>query len=318
MQDDRNDDEPIIATRRARDQPRDEAQPLWCLVLALSAGLAVVALLAWWLLGRPSRDDAPAAQSHSSMPTPQEAGPEEHIEQPPVLPAHDFDSNAHEPAPASPAPIAEPPPGVAQPSIPESIPEVPPDNADQTPAPPAPVSVRFMSPDAQVQIELRDPLASSPPIRSKSGEVIDVAPGTYRVVASGAGLESFEQEVTLDGERPLEYTIELCAEPKREHENLAGRIVEERACASTAQCESMFMVLSEHADQLVKDRAFRTQQCAKWRANAAPDGSWTLDIRCGGATLATTCQIEIAAGACTFAAPPRSTRGTACPRAELK
>ena len=130
--------------------------------------------------------------------------------------------------------------------------------------------------------------------------------------------ETFEQEVTFDGERPLEYIVELCAEHKRERENLAGQVVEERACASTAQCESMFTVLGEHAERLVRDRAFRTQQCAKWRPNAAPDGRWTLNINCGGATLATTCRIEIAEGACTFAEPRRSVRGAACPRAELK
>jgi hypothetical protein len=79
----------------------------------------------------------------------------------------------------------------------------------------------------------------------------------------------------------------------------------------------MFTVLSEHAEQLVKDRAFRTQQCAKWRADAVPEGKWTLNTDCGGATLATTCRIEIAEGACTFAEPPRSVRGTACPRAEV-
>jgi hypothetical protein len=130
-------------------------------------------------------------------------------------------------------------------------------------------------------------------------------------------LETFEQEVTFDGERSLEYTVELCAERKHERENLAGQVVEERACASTAQCESMFMVLGESADQLVKDRAFRTQQCAKWRPEAAPDGRWTLDTKCDGATLATTCRIEIAEGACTFAEPRRSVRGGPCPRTEL-
>jgi hypothetical protein len=80
----------------------------------------------------------------------------------------------------------------------------------------------------------------------------------------------------------------------------------------------MFMVLSEQADQLVRDRAFRTQQCAKWRPNAAPEGKWRLDIKCGGATLATGCRIEIGEGACASAEPPRSARGTACPRAELQ
>jgi hypothetical protein len=175
-----------------------------------------------------------------------------------------------------------------------------------------------MSPDTQVRIELRGPLDSSPPVTSKVGDVVTVAPGTYRVVASGTQLETFELEVRFDGERSVEYAIELCAERKHERESLAGQVVEERACASTAQCESMFTVLSEHAEQLVKDRAFRTQQCAKWRPKAAPYGKWTLDTECDGATLATTCRIEIAEGACTFAEPRRSVRGSACPRAALR
>jgi len=178
--------------------------------------------------------------------------------------------------------------------------------------------VRFISPDAQVRIELRGPLDSSRHLTSKAGDVVTVAPGTYRVVASGSQLETFEQEITLTGERPYEYTVELCAERKHERENLAGQVVEERACASTDQCESMFVVLSEHAEQLVKDHAFRKQQCAKWRPEAAPDGKWTLDAECGGATLATKCRIEISEGACTFAEPRRSVRGAACPRAELE
>jgi hypothetical protein len=321
MHDNRDDYEPIIATRRSREPLREETQPLWRLVLALSGGLAVVVLIAWWLMGRSSSDDAPATDpAQSSAPkNPLEVGPEEHIEQPPAPPARDSATNVHvAQAPAPPAPVAEPAASGEQPATPESIPEVVPGNADQAPAPPAPVSVRFMSPDAEVQIELRGPLDSSPRLRSKAGDVLDVAPGTYRVVASGAELETFEQEVTFNGERPLEYTVELCAERKRERENVAGQVIEERACASTAQCESLFMVLSEHADQLVKDRAFRTQQCTKWRPNAAPDGRWTLDIQCGGATLSTTCRIEIAEGACTFAEPPRSVRGAACPRAQLE
>jgi hypothetical protein len=138
------------------------------------------------------------------------------------------------------------------------------------------------------------------------------------VIASGSQLETFEQEVTFDGEHPLEYTVELCAEREQVRENLAGRAVEERECGTAEQCESMFMVLSEHADQLVQDRDFRMQQCAKWREGATPDGRWTLDIKCGGATLATACRVEIGEGTCTFAAPRRSARGAECPRAELK
>lgn len=242
-----------------------------------------------------------------------------HVEQPVAPPARDAETGAEIPqAPAPPAPATESTADSEQAATPEKIPEVVPDDEAQAPVPPAPVSVRFVSPDAQVRIELHRPLDSSPVLTSKAGDVVAVPPGTYRVVASGTQLETFEQEVTFDGERPLEYTVELCAERKHERENLAGQVVEERACASTEECESMFMVLSEYADQLVKERAFRTQQCGKWRPNAAPEGSWTLNINCGGATLATTCRIEIAEGACTFAEPRRSVRGAACPRAELE
>ena len=48
--------------------------------------------------------------------------------------------------------------------------------------PPAPVSVRFVSPDPQVQIALHRPLDPSPLVTSKAGDVVTVAPGTYRVV----------------------------------------------------------------------------------------------------------------------------------------
>lgn len=317
MHDKRDDYEPIIATRRPREPLREDTQPLWRLVLALGGGLAVAGLLTWWLMGRSSSDGASTnAQSESSAP---EIGPEIHVEQPVAPPARDSETDADiAQAPAPPARAAEPAAGAEQAATPENVPEIIPDNEVQVPVAPAPVSVRFMSPDTQVRIELRGPLDSSSPLTSKVGDVVAVAPGTYRVVASGSQLETFEQEVTFDGERSLEYTVELCTEPKQERENLAGQVVEERACATTAQCESMFMVLSEHADQLVKDRAFRTQQCAKWRPDAAPDGRWTLDTKCDGATLATTCRIEIAEGACTFAAPRRSVRGAACPRAELK
>ena len=105
---------------------------------------------------------------------------------------------------------------------------------------------------------------------------------------------------------PAEYAVELCAQPTQELESLVGRVVEERACASADQCESMFNVLSEDAEERVKDPAFRRQQCAKWRAEALPDGRWTLDTKCDGATLATTCRIEIAQGACTVTGPRRS------------
>lgn len=326
MHDRRDDYEPIIATRPSRVPPRQEAQPLWHVVLALVGGLAVVVLLAWWWMSRPSTDsDATNAQSQGEAP---EALPESHVEQEVLPPARDPEPSTPQ-VPASPAPVAEPErdaePSATQESTPtqESAPDVVPDAPDQedlepiVPPPPTPVSVRLSSPDPQVRIELYRPLDVAPALTSKVGEVVDVQPGTYRVVASGADLRTVEQEVTFDGERPMEYTVELCAEPKRERESLTGQVVESRACSSTEECESMFMILGEYAGELVKERAFRTQQCAKWRPNAAPDGSWTLNINCDGATPATTCRIVIAEGACTLAEPPRSARGTACPRAEL-
>ena len=283
MHDNRDGHEPIIATRRSREPLSEDRQPLWRLMLALGGGLAVVVLIAWWVMSRSSSDDASTtAKSPSSAPEIRpEASTDDHLEQAPVAPARDSETNA--------------------------------DNR-QAPTLPA----RATEPDTQVRIELRGPLESSPPLTSKAGDVVTIAPGTYRVAASGAQLEPFELEVKFDGERPLQYTVELCAKREHERENLAGKIVEERACATTAQCESTFTVLSEHAEQLIKDRAFRTQQCAKWRPKAAPDGKWTLDTQCDGATLATTCRIEIAEGACRFAEPRRSARGSACPRAELK
>jgi hypothetical protein len=300
MHDNRNDHEPIIATRRSREPLREDKQPFWRLILALGGGLAVAVLIVWWVIGRlPSDGVSTTALTESSAP---EIRQEEHIEQAPLPPARDSEMNAD----------------IGQATTPENVPEVAPDNVVQAPVPPAPMSVRFMSPDTQVRIELRGPLDSSPPMMSKVGDVVAVAPGNYRVVASGPQLETFELEVKFNGERSLEYTIELCAERKHERESLAGQVVEERACASTAQCESTFTVLSEHAEQLVKDRAFRAQHCAKWRPRAAPAGKWTLDTKCDGATLATTCRIEVAEGACTFTEPRRSVRGSACPRAALK
>jgi hypothetical protein len=322
MQDNRDDYEPIIATRPSREPAREDTQPLWRLVLVLSGGLAVVILGAWWWMSRSPSDVA-------SIPVQtEEAAPEVRVEQEPAPPATDAEAPPAEvaqapptevaQAPAPPAPPAEPATSPEQTAMPESTPDVPPDNAVPPPSPPAMVSMRLTSPDAHVRFELRGPLDSSPPLTSKVGDVVDLAPGTYRVVASGAQLETLEREIVLTGVSPAEYTVELCAQPKQEVETLAGRIVEERACASTEQCESMFNVLSEHADQLVNDRAFRTQQCAKWRPEAAPDGRWTLDTKCDGATLATTCRIEIARGACTVTEPRRSVRGETCPRAELE
>jgi len=314
MHDNRDDHEPIIATRRSREPLREDKQPLWRLMLALGGGLAVAVLIAWWLVSRSSSDDA-STTSRSESPTPEIRA--EPAPTPP--PARDSETNADiGQAPRLPERAAEAAAGTEQAATPANTPDVASDNVSQAPVPPAPVAVRFKSPDAQVRIELRGPLDSSPPLRAKAGDVVTIAPGTYRVIASGTQLETFELAVKFDGERPLEYTIELCAERKHERQNLAGKVVEERACATTAQCESMFTVLSEHADQLVKDRAFRAQHCAKWRTKAAPEGKWTLDTNCDGATLATTCRIEIAEGACTFVEPRRSVRGAACPRTELK
>lgn len=310
-----DDHDPIIATRRSREPPQEDKQSLWQLMLALGVGVAVVVLGAWWWMNRPSSDGAsPPVQSTSSA---AQNFPEEHIEQTTVPPARDLESNADSgQAPALPAPVAEPA-VVPEPAAAAETPDVGRDNSVQAPVLPAPMSVRFMSPDAQVRIELRATQDSSPAVTSRAGGAVTVTPGTYRVVASGSQLETFEQEVTFNGERALEYTVELCAQQKIERNNLAGRVVEERTCATTAQCESMFTALNEQAEQLVKDRAFRTGQCAKWRAKAAPEGKWTLNTDCGGATLATTCRIEIAEGACTFIEPRRSSRGTACPRVGL-
>lgn len=317
MHDKRDDYEPIIATRRSREPLREDTQPLWRVVLAVGGGLALAILLVWWWMGRSSTDGASTTEQSDRSAA--EIGPEIQVEQELAPPARDSKADAEVAQTlAPPPPAAEPTAGVEQAATPERIPEVVPDTEVPAPAAPVPVSVQFLSPDTQVRFDLHRPPDSSPVLKGRVGEVVAVAPGTYRVVASGAELERFEQEVMFEGERPLEYTVELCAQRKEERESLAGQVIEERACASTAQCESMFMVLSEQADQLVKDRAFRVQQCAKWRANAVPEGSWTLNINCGGATLATTCRIEVAEGACTFAAPRRSVRGAACPRAELK
>jgi len=321
MPDQRDDYEPIIATRPRRSGPqREEAKPLWSLVLALGAALILAIAAGLWFMSRPSNESPATAQTESVT---SETLPEIRVEQPMAPPARDAEPVAAEPAAQTPAQPAEAPEPMTEPVTedapaitPESAPQSEPDNAVQTPAEP-PLSVRFDSPDSQVQFELRGPLESSAPVTSKVGDVVSLLPGTYRVVASGPHLETFEQNVTFDGEQPADYSVELCAERKRERESLAGQVVEERACESTAQCESLFMVLSEQADRLVKDRSFRTQQCGQWRSGASPEGSWTLDIKCGGPTSASTCRIEISQGACEVAEPPRSVRGTACPRAEL-
>jgi hypothetical protein len=321
MKHDHNGDEPIIAERRWREPPRDDAQPLWRLVLALGAGLAVAALIAWWWMNKAS-DGGASKTEPAEVLSPEvrpDAFPEERIEDAPLPPARDLKSDAAAQTPVPPSTASEPAADAKQAATPEAVPEAVPESAAQPPVvTPAPVSVRFTSPDAQVQIELRGPLESSPVVIGKAGAVLDVAPGTYRVVASGSQLETFEQDVTFVGGRPLEYTVELCAERKHQRENLAGQIVEERECVSAAECESLFTILSEHANELVKDRDFRTQQCAKWRPNSVPEGRWTLDINCGGATLASACRVEIREGACTFAEAHRTLRGTACPRVDLK
>src|SRR5688500_18717535 len=212
MHDNRDDYGPIIADRRSREPLREDAQPLWRLVLALSGGVAVVVLLAWWIMGRPSSDGTSTTeQSESSAP---EVLPEEHIEQAPTPPTRDLetkDESAEAPAlpaqPTEPAVAPDPAAAAEQTPTPENIPEVVPDNSVQAPAPSAPVSVRFTSPDAQVRFELRGPLESSPPLTSQAGNVVAVAPGTYRVMASGSELETFEQEVTFDGARSYEYSV---------------------------------------------------------------------------------------------------------------
>lgn len=305
MHDNRDDHEPIIATRRSREPLREDNRPIWRLMPALVGVLAVAGLIAWWLIDRSPGGGASTTERTKNSAA--EIRQKEFMEQAPL-------------PPTLPPRAAKPATDTGQATMSQDKPDVASDKVVQAPVPPAPVqvSVRFMSPDRQVRIELRGPLDSSPPVTSTVGGVVTVAPGTYRVVASGAQLETFELSVKFDGERPLEYTVELCAKRQLERANLAGQVVEERACASTPQCESTFKVLSERADQLVKDRAFRTKQCAQWRPKAAPDGKWTLDTKCDGATLATTCRMEIAEGACTFVEPRRSVRGSACPRAQIK
>ncbi|MFL6550706.1 MAG: hypothetical protein ACJ8OJ_18590, partial [Povalibacter sp.] len=230
--------EPIIATRRSPETQGEDSKPLWPVVLALGGGLAVVILLAWWFMGRSSSDGASTtAQSESAAP---EFGPEIHVEQPAAPPARDSETDTQiAQAPAPPAPAAEPAAAAEQAATPETTPEVVPDTAVQPPVSPAPVQVHFVSPDTQVQFELRGAGESS--LTSKAGDVLAIAPGKYRVMASGTQLEKFEQEVTFDGQGPQEYSVELCAERKHERENFAGQVVDERVCASTAQCESMFL-----------------------------------------------------------------------------
>jgi hypothetical protein len=169
-----------------------------------------------------------------------------------------------------------------------------------------------------VRFELRRAPDQAPFVTSKAGDTIEVPPGAYRVTASGSQLERFERDVTFEGDRELEYAVELCAQPKYDRESLVGRVVEQRKCSSTAECQALFGILSESADDLVRQRDFRMEQCAKWRPGATPEGQWTLNIQCDGAMPETTCGIEIGEGECTHAQPPRSARGGTCPRAEIK
>jgi hypothetical protein len=330
MQDKRDDFEPIIATRPSRQPVRDEPQPIWHIALALVGVVVLVGALAWWWMSRTPVEgvgadpkagstEIPAATEEvvqQVAPPARDPEPPQQVAQPPEAPPSVSSPAAEaEPIPAQPTSETESSP--PQPSVADS-PEAVGNNELPAPATLDTVSVRFVSPDPQVQLELHRLLDTSPPLRVKAGDVVPMAPGPYRVVATGAQLDKFEQEVTFDGEAPVVYMVELCAKREPERQSIAGRVVEERACGSTPECESLFAVLGEYADELVRDREFRSQQCAKWRAEAVPEGSWTLNINCGGASLATTCRIEIAEGACSFAGPRRTARGTACPRAELK
>lgn len=328
MHDRRDDYEPIIAPRRPRYPQRDETQPLWRVVLGLLAVVVAAGAIAWWWIGRSPSDGASTAQSEGAT---SEAFPETEVEQEVIPPARDAETSAEvpqrpsTPQPAAPEPVAEPKAEPEQAIASENVPEVVPENEPapvvpnepEPTVPPTSVAVRFMSPDPQVQFQLRRQGESAAVLTAKAGEVVDVPHGTYRVVVSGAQLEKLEQDVTFDGELPLEYNVELCAQPKYEQGSVAGQVVESRTCASTEECESLFTILGEYADELVRDRTFRTEQCAKWRPGSAPDGSWTLNIRCDGTLPSTTCRIEIAEGSCMHSGPRRSTRGGTCPRAQL-
>jgi hypothetical protein len=327
MQDNRDPYEPIIATRPSRKPDRDDTKPLWPLVLGLAAGVVVVVLAASWFMRRSSNDAASTTAQENGFATEesieirQDDLPEVRLDPAPASapPPNDAGENSDsDPGVASPTAPTEPVATPEQPAPAESTPAAVPDTVSQSPPPPSTTSVTFTSPDPQVRFEVRGPLDTSPHKTVESGQVLALEPGTYRVVASGPQLEALEREIILEGSGAAEYAVELCAQPKQEREQLAGRIVEERACATTQQCESMFSVLSEYAEQLVNDREFRTQQCAKWRPEAAAEGRWTLDTKCDGATPATTCRIEISQGACSITEPRRTIRGDACPRAELK
>jgi hypothetical protein len=330
MQDDHDDYEPIIADRRPRRlQDDDYGQPLWRTVLALAAGVAIIIAIAWWYFERSSSSDVAATPQRSAPEFPVESLEEDRIAQVPE-PVRDVEPEREVEQSPVPPPGFEPSEVVGetgdetvaldaeQETASASTPETAQDEDEETPIVPALLSVRITSPDPQVRVELRGGPDAASAVTNRPGDVIEIAPGSYRLVASGADLEPHEQEVMFQGDRSYELTVELCAEQAYERESLAGQIVEERKCSSTTECETVFMVLSEYADELVKDRAFRLQRCANWRSNAAPEGSWTLNTACGGATLDTTCSIEITQGTCSVALPRRSARGTNCPRVELQ
>lgn len=315
--------EPIIADRRSREPRREEGPPLWRTALAVAAVFAVVIVFVGWWMSRPSSDES--ATSVQQEPAALEPFPETHVEQEVVPPARDPGTAVESPQqPARPAPAPEPeaaaePETAAPPeATAQRAPEVVPESELEPPASPTSISVRFTSPDPQVKFELRGASDRAPLLTSTAGATVEVPPGTYRVTASGARLERFERDVTFEGERALEYAVELCAQRKYDSESLVGRLVEERTCSSTAECQTLFAILSEYADDLVRQREFRTEQCARWRPGAAPRGQWTLNIECDGAMPETTCNIEIGEGECTHAQPLRSTQGGACPRAEIK
>ncbi len=309
---DRHDDdyEPIVAPRRRPRDPRyEEVSPLWRTALTIVAVCALVALLAWWWTDRPSSDE-------------RETSVQQEPAAPVVPPARDPGTPIEQPARAVPVPApefpAEPEDAATPEATAQSASEVVPESDAVPPAQPTPVSVRFTSPDPQVRFELRRASDQAPFSTSNAGDTVEVPPGTYRLTASGAQFERIERDMTFEGERALECAVELCAQRKYDRESLVGQLVEERKCSSTAECQSLFGILSESADDLVRQRDFRTEQCAKWRPGATPEGQWTLNVQCDGAMPETTCGIEIAEGACTHAQPPRSMRGGTCPRVEIK
>ena len=103
MHDNRDDYEPIIATKPSREPQGEDAQPLWRLMLALGVGLAVVVLLAWWWMGRSSSDDASTTAQPESLA--HVVRPDIHVEQEPAPPARDSETNGDiAQAPALPPP----------------------------------------------------------------------------------------------------------------------------------------------------------------------------------------------------------------------